>query len=67
MTLDGTPLISPEEQRRRQEAYEFAVASNRLSGYEPSTEFDAIAQRFIQGEFDLVEFKRLVDELVKTY
>lgn len=52
---DVTP-ITDAERRKRQEAVNFARASAGLEGFIPSEQFEALAQRFINGEIELSEF-----------
>lgn len=50
--------ISDEERKRRQEAVDYARASIELSGYSLSTEDEARAQAFVNGDLDLSDFVR---------
>ncbi len=50
----GKP-ISEEEKKRREEAVRGAVGSVALEGFEPSPEFVALMNRFINGEIELSE------------
>lgn len=54
---DVTP-ITDAERRKRLEAVNFARASAGLEGFSPSEQFEALAQRFINGEIELSEFIR---------
>jgi hypothetical protein len=51
-----TPRISPEEQRNRLKALNFARASMKLSGFAPSPEVEARSVAYANGEIDLQEF-----------
>jgi hypothetical protein len=50
--------ITDEERKRRQEAVDYARASTELSGYSLSTEDEARAQAFVNGDLDLSDFVR---------
>lgn len=50
--------IACAQKLKRKEAYDFARASMFLSGFKPSPCAELHAQRFIDGEIDLVEYLR---------
>jgi hypothetical protein len=47
--------ISEEEKKRREEAVRGAVGSVALEGFEPSPEFVALMNRYINGDIELPE------------
>jgi hypothetical protein len=47
--------ISEEERKRREEAVRGAVGSVALEGFEPSPEFVALMNRYINGDIELPE------------
>lgn len=51
--------ITPNEQRKRQAAVDFARASIGLEGFQLAPDTERIAQRFIHGEIDFNEFMRV--------
>ena len=53
---NSPPVISAEEQRRREAAFQFASGSIGLEGFAMSPAVQARAKRFIAGEIDLAEF-----------
>jgi len=55
-------VVSEEEKRRRQEAFEYAQASVALEGFNLSSAYIQEVKRFIQGEID---FSSLTAQLHK--
>jgi hypothetical protein len=56
-------MISDEEKKRRAEAVKFARALNRIAGLEASPSYVELAQRFVEGELTMEEFKRAASGL----
>lgn len=48
--------ISPQERKRREEAFIYARASVELEGFRISEALEQHARRFINGEIDMTEF-----------
>ncbi|WP_318628869.1 antitoxin VbhA family protein [Proteus mirabilis] len=57
-----TQKITDEERRRRQEACDYARASVGLEGFTLSDDDLAHMRRFVDGEIDLAEFVRPLNE-----
>lgn len=57
-----TTLMTEMEQRARASAIEYALATNRLEGLEPSDGAKAIFQRYVDGELSLEQMRAAIDE-----
>ena len=60
--MSTTTLITETEQRERASAVEYALATNRLEGLEPSDGAKAIFQRYVNGELNLEQMRAAIDE-----
>jgi len=56
MEPDRQQPISAQERQKRMKALNFARASMKLSGFNPSPEAEARSERFVAGEIDLQQF-----------
>jgi hypothetical protein len=60
----ATPRRVVDERRRRREMVDDATASVRAEGLRTTLEADALAERFVDGEFDA---HQLVRETLRLY
>jgi len=63
VTVMAIPRRAVDEVRRRREMVDDATASVRAEGFRTTAEADALAERFVDGEFDA---HQLVRETVKS-
>ncbi len=64
VTLMALPRRAVDEHRRRRETVEDATASVRAEGFRTTGEADALAERFVEGEFDA---HQLVQETLRLH
>lgn len=62
LRVPAHPRISAAERRRREDAVNYARSSVGLEGFRLSTADEKHAQRFINGEIDLLEFVKVRNE-----
>jgi hypothetical protein len=61
-TVEGTPIISPEEAERRRKHVRVAIADSRLEGIETSAETQAVFDAYIRGEIEASDLVNAVKE-----
>jgi hypothetical protein len=64
MAVMAIPRRAVDEHRRRREIVDDATASVRAEGFRTTGEADALAERFVDGEFDA---HQLVQETIRLH